>query len=160
MLYLVRHAMPAAGPDRPPELWPLDDAGRRAAAALVLPPDALLVSSAELKARQTLEPAGPVVTDARFNEVTRNEPFEGDYRARRRAYVGGVDHAGWETRGDVVARFDAGIAHWRAAAGGRPLVIGTHGMAMTVWLATVLDLPDPAGFWEKLRLPDVIRLDG
>jgi broad specificity phosphatase PhoE len=158
MLYLVRHAMPAFSPDVPPDRWPLDDDGRRAAAALVLPPDALLVSSTEPKARQTLEPAGPVVTDARFDEVRRDEPFHGDYRARRRAYVGGTDHPGWEPRERAVARFAAGVHAWRARAGGRALVVCTHGMVMTLWLASVADLPDPAGFWAGLGLPDVIEI--
>jgi broad specificity phosphatase PhoE len=159
MLYVVRHAMPAVSPDVPPERWPLDDGGRRAAAALDLPPDALLVSSTEPKARQTLEPAGPVVVDARFDEVARDEPFDGDYRARRRAYVGGTDHPGWEPRERVVARFAAGVGEWLERAGGRTLVIGTHGMAMTLWLASVTELTDAAGFWDGLRLPDVFELD-
>jgi hypothetical protein len=41
---------------------------------------AWLVASREPKARQTLEPAGTVRTDERFNEVTRDEPYEGDFR--------------------------------------------------------------------------------
>jgi hypothetical protein len=64
-----------------------------------------VVASQEPKARQTLEPAGTVHSDERSNEVTRDEPYEGDFRARRRAYVTGTDHANWEPRGHVVARF-------------------------------------------------------
>jgi broad specificity phosphatase PhoE len=147
VLYLVRHAMPAFGPDTPPERWHLDPAGRRAAATLrhVVPKDAVLVSSREPKARETLEPTGHVVTDMRFDEVARDEPFDGDFRARRRAYV--------------AARFDAGIMFWRPRADPRPLVVATHGMAMTLWLATVVDLADPAPFWEDLRLPDVVEVN-
>jgi hypothetical protein len=61
---------------------------------------------------------------------------------------------------------------WRLGADGRaaartpgPLlpagaypVVGTHGMAMTVWLATRVDL-DPAEFWAALRFPDMIEVD-
>lgn len=85
MLFLVRHAMPALDPEVPPENWELDAAGRRGAETLkhVIPADAMLVSSQEPKARQTLEPTGHVFTDARFNEVARNEPYRGDFRARR-----------------------------------------------------------------------------
>ena len=38
------------------------------------------------------------------------------------------------------------------------MVIATHGMAMTIWLSSVIGLPDPAGFWSDLRFPDAHRL--
>src|SRR5882757_6304749 len=121
--------MPASSESVSPSLWPLSDEGRRAAEALSVPAGALLVASAEAKARQTLEPFGPVLLDSRFNEVRRtDEPWEGEYLALRRAYVGGVDHANWEPRSEVVARFAAGIRDHTAAAGDRPLVVATHGM--------------------------------
>ncbi|MDI6105691.1 histidine phosphatase family protein [Actinoplanes sp. NEAU-A12] len=160
-LLLVRHAMPALNPEVAPERWELDTAGRRGAESLthVLPPDAVLVSSQEPKARQTLEPTGPVATDHRFNEVARNEPHDGDFRRRRRAYLAGADHPKWEPREQVVARFHAGIKHWRPPAAARPLVVATHGMAMTLWLAAAVDLADPISFWDDLRLPDVFAVD-
>jgi hypothetical protein len=81
VLFLVRHAMPALSPETPPEQWQLGSAGRRGAETLrhVIPPDALLVSSQEPKALQTLEPTGHVFTDVRFNEVSRNEPSTGTF---------------------------------------------------------------------------------
>jgi broad specificity phosphatase PhoE len=96
MLILIRHAMPAFGPDVPAQDWLLSDDGQARAARLatLLPDDAYLVASAEPKAWQTLEPAGTVRRDPRFNEVFRAEPWEGDYRKLRRAYVDGADHAG------------------------------------------------------------------
>jgi len=161
VLFLVRHAMPGFGPDVPPQEWQLDAAGRLGAESLrnVLPPDALLVSSLEPKARQTLEPVGPVVTDVRFNEVRRDEPYHGEFRARRQAYIVGTDHPGWEPRRDVVARFATGIQFWHTRVGTRPLVIATHGMAMTLWLAAAVGMPDPADFWAQLRLPDVFHVN-
>jgi broad specificity phosphatase PhoE len=161
VLVLVRHATPDFGPQTPPEQWPLAPEGRAAAESLrpVLPPDALLVSSEEPKARQTLEPTGPVTTDARFNEVRRHEPFDGDFRARRFAYVTGADHPGWEDRAGVAARFSAGITSWQARCGDRPLVVASHGMAMTVWLSAAVGLHDPGAFWLDLRLPDVFTVD-
>jgi hypothetical protein len=104
-LFLVRHAMPAYGPDVPAAAWELSSEGwcDARAFARALPAGALLIASREPKARQTLEPAGPVQTDERFNEVTRDEPYDGDFRARRRGYVTGTDHAGWEPRDQVVA---------------------------------------------------------
>ncbi|MBO3739187.1 histidine phosphatase family protein [Actinoplanes flavus] len=129
------------------------------ALARALPADALLLASREPKARQTLEQAGSVYTDKRFNEVTRDEPYEGDFQARRRAYVTGTDHTGWEPRDQVVARFAEGVRFWTARADGRPLVIASHGMAMTLWLTTTVALADPGAFWADLRLPGLLTVD-
>jgi broad specificity phosphatase PhoE len=160
-LFLVRHAMPAFGPDVPAAGWQLssDGWGEARVLARTLPVGALLVASREPKARQTLEPAGFVQTDERFNEVTRDEPYEGDFRTRRRAYVTGTDHAGWEPREQVMARFSEGVRRWTAQADGRPLVIASHGMAMTLWLTTTVSLADPGTFWADLRLPDLLIVD-
>ena len=144
----------------PPQLWVLSEEGRSAAARLRFPADAYLVASDEPKAWQTLEPAGPVVRDERFGEVRRDdEPWEGGYRELRRAYVGGADHSGWEPRERVVARFDRAVAVHLVRAAGRTLVIGTHGMAMTAWLAARVGPLDPGEFWAGLRFPDVLAVD-
>lgn len=160
-LFLVRHAMPAFGPDVPAAAWELSSEGWREARALAraLPADALLIASREPKARQTLEPAGSVSTDERFNEVARNEPYEGDFQARRRAYVSGTDYTGWEARDQVAARFAEGVRFWVARADERPLVIASHGMAMTLWLTATVALADPGAFWADLRLPDLLTVD-
>lgn len=151
---MVRHAMPVPSPDIPPHAWPLSDDGASRARDLLarLPPDARRVSSTELKARQT---AGEAATDARFDEVGRVEPWEGDYRELRLAYVNGVDHPGWEPRSSVAGRFDEGLRWHLERAGGRPLVVVTHGMAMTVWLTAHAGLDTPGAFWSGLGFPDV-----
>ncbi len=161
MLILVRHAAPDVDPAVPPAEWNLSAEGRDGAASLadVLPADALLVSSLEPKARLTLEPTGPVTTDGRFNEVVRDEAYSDDPRAARSAYVNGTDHDGWETRADVANRFDQAIADWQERAGGRPLVVASHGMAITSWLSTRIGLDDPAAFWLDLQLPDLFAVD-
>ena len=161
MLIAVRHAMPAFDPRTPPDTWPLTDDGRATAQALagVLPADSRLVASGELKARQTLEPSGPVVVDPRFNEVARVEPRDGDFRRRRREYVEGVDHTGWEPRTQLAARFEAALADHLALAERRPLIIATHGMALTIWLTARTGLPHPGVFWSDLRFPDALRVD-
>jgi broad specificity phosphatase PhoE len=160
-LWLVRHAMPAHGPEVAAAEWELSEQGRQAAESLrpVIPAGALLVSSTEPKARQTLEPAGDVLTDERFNEVHRKEAYSADFQAARRAYVCGSDHSGWETRAAVAVRFDSGVRHWHALAGTRPLVIASHGMAMTLWLSATVRIADPGGFWAGLRFPDVLEVD-
>jgi broad specificity phosphatase PhoE len=154
--------MPAFGPDVPPDTWPLSDEGRAAARTLTahLPANALLVASTEPKAYQTLADLGPVRRDARFGEVRREgEPWDGPFRELRRAYVDGADHPGWEPRSAVAARFDAGVREHLAAAVGRPLIVASHGMAMTVWLSTRLELADPGSFWAELRFPDALTVD-
>jgi broad specificity phosphatase PhoE len=161
MLILVRHAMPAFGPETPPQEWLLGDAGHAAARLLAdtLPANSHLVASDEPKAWQTLEAAGQAVRDRRFNEIWRTEPWEGDYRQLRRAYVEGVDHHDWEPRSQVSERFDTAIDAHRDIAADRPLVVATHGMAMTIWLTARIGLPDPGAFWADLQFPDAHRVD-
>ncbi|BCB75957.1 hypothetical protein GCM10022251_55390 [Phytohabitans flavus] len=85
-----------------------------------------------------------------------------DYRAVARAYVVGVRHHGWEAHGQVASRFDAAVARHAAVAAerGLTLVVGTHGLAPTIWLASRMSLvPTPAEFWADLRFPDILDVD-
>lgn len=162
VLILVRHAMPDARPDVPPHEWVLSDEGRAAAERLVamLPDDAFLVASAEPKAWQTLQgERRDVVRDPRFNEVARNEPWDDDYRTRRRAYVDGAPHPGWEAPEEVAVRFAAGITERLAEAGERGLVVASHGMAIAMWLRLRVGLEQPGEFWSRMRFPDAYRVD-
>lgn len=168
MLILVRHAAPAATPDSAPETWPLSSAGLEAAAELGgrIPSGATWHASTEPKAWMTAVAAGrldAVAQDARFNEIRRPlEPWSDDFRARRRAYVEGVDHPAWEPRSAVAARFDAGVDVHLAASGGAPVAIASHGMAMTVWLVGrgLIDAGAAAGeFWDGLAFPDAREVD-
>ena len=163
MLILVRHGMPAVTPELPAHEWELSLEGRAGAADLaeLLPAGARLVGSAEPKAWQTLEAAGPVHDrDARFNEVSRvGEPWDGEFRELRHAYVTGTDHDGWEPRDEVAQRFDAGVAEQLATAGAAPLVVASHGMAMTLWLTARIGLADAGAFWADLRFPDAHEVD-
>src|SRR5262245_8060358 len=142
--------MPAYDQAVPAHLWPLSDAGRAEAARLCasLPAAALLVASDEAKAWQTLAPAGAVLRDFRLAEVARTgEPWDGPFRRMRRQYVCGTDHDGWEPRASVVSRFEAAVEDHLVRAAGRPLVMASHGMAMTVWLTAQRVLSDPGEFW-------------
>jgi broad specificity phosphatase PhoE len=164
-LVLVRHAMPEIDPAMPADRWELGPVGRAAACALkpLLNHPADYVSSTEVKAQQTLqEIAGrsTVATDAGFAEVRRPPVWSaGDtYRDLARAYVQGRCHEGWEKHADVIKRFDAALARHTETAG-RTLVIGTHGLAMTLWLAARFDLsPSPAEFWSTLGFPELVDL--
>ena len=160
---LVRHAMPELEPDVPAHRWRLGAEGQAAARALQLPTAAYLVASSEQKAADTLRAATgarPVVQDAGFDEVHRPSEWRDDHRERARAYVHGATHPGWEAQHDVAARFTAAIRRHAAAAGGRPLVVGSHGMALTCWLAAEHLLSVPAGdFWAALAFPQLIEVD-
>ena len=151
--------MPAVDPLVLPDRWVLSEQGRAEAARLVLPEGSRLVASGEPKAIQTLEHAGEVTCDVRFNEVRRVEAFGDDFRVARRAYVDGQDHPDWERREEVVARFSEGVDEGIAADPDRPLVVASHGMAMTLWLTARLGLADPGELWADLRFPDVLVID-
>ena len=55
-----------------------------------------------------LAAAGVVYRDPRLNEVSRDEPFDSDFRAARRGYVEGMVPPGWEPREEVVAEVRRG----------------------------------------------------
>ncbi len=166
-MILVRHAMPLVDPSIRSERWELGDEGRAAARALrpLIPQPAYYVASPEPKAAQTVqELAGDaeIPTDAGFAEVRRPYVWSAvaDYRALAWAYVAGTSHDGWEPHEAVAARFDAAVTRHAVAAGDKVLVIGTHGLAPTVWLAGRFELkPSPAEFWAALRFPDLIDVD-
>jgi 2,3-bisphosphoglycerate-dependent phosphoglycerate mutase len=161
-MYLIRHAMPAVDPTTDPATWPLGAEGRAVARTLgvALPARAVLIASDEPKAWQTLAPDGErdVIRDRRFGEVRRAEAFSDDFRHDRRRYVDGARIDNWEPRETAVARFATAVGDARHLAGERDLVIATHGMAMTLWLTSVLSLPDPVQFWDDLRFPDLFRV--
>ncbi|MBO3738590.1 histidine phosphatase family protein [Actinoplanes flavus] len=162
-ILLVRHAMPEIDPAVPARQWRLSPDGRAAARELapLIPAAARFVASPEPKARETLaEIAGPapVGVDAGFAEVRRPSGWTGggEYRAAARAYLNGAEHDGWEPRDQVVARFGAAVD--RHVAEGGTLVIGTHGLAGTLWLNSRSAFGWPAErLWAALRFPDLIE---
>jgi broad specificity phosphatase PhoE len=150
--------MPAASAEVAAREWPLTAEGEAAAARLRLPAGAVLAASDERKAAHTVElacPGAKVRIDADFGEVRRPGEWVDDHRERARAYVEGERHPGWEPHEQVVARFEAAVG--RCAAPGRVLVVGTHGMAATLWVAS-RRLIDPGAFWAALGFPDVIEV--
>jgi broad specificity phosphatase PhoE len=166
-LVLVRHAMPAVEPEIPAERWELGEQGRAASRALAaaLPQPGYFVASNEPKAIQTVQEMSAgleVVPDPGFREVRRPHRWSDDYRAQARAYVEGECNEGWEPHAEVVARFEAALSrHARVAATRQQiLIVGTHGLAPTVWLASRLRLvPTIGAFWASLRFPDLIDVD-
>jgi broad specificity phosphatase PhoE len=168
-LVLVRHAMPVVEPAVPAERWRLGPTGRAAARALqpLVTWPAYYVASSEPKAVQTLqEIAGQtnVITDAALVEVRRPHRWSDNsiYRAAARSYIQGACPEGWEPHDQVIGRFEEAVVRHAAAAAdqGRTLVVDTHGVASTIWLASRYVLgPDPVEFWAALRFPDLIEID-
>lgn len=166
-LVLVRHAMPVVEPDVPSDLWELGEQGREASRALAVaaPQSPYYVASDEPKALQTVQEmsgGSKVVSDPGFREVRRPHRWSDDYRMQACAYIEGVCHDEWEPHAKVIARFDAAISrHARiAVARQQTLVVGTHGLAPTIWLASRLPLqPSPGAFWASLQFPDLIDVD-
>lgn len=79
-----------------------------------------------------------ITQDARFGEVRRTEPFDEDFKARRRAWVEGhLDerHEDWQSPWDAATRFDLAVSEHSAR--GDLLVIASHGMVLTAWLAHI-----------------------
>jgi broad specificity phosphatase PhoE len=166
-LILVRHAMPAVQPKVPAERWELDEQGRASSRALsvAVTEPAYYVASDEPKALQTLQEmsvGSEVVSEPAFREVRRPYRWSDDYRRHARAYVEGIRQEDWEPYHQLVARFSAAVRRHAniAAARHQLLVVGTHGLAATVWLAAVVPLrPTPAAFWVSLPFPDLIDVD-
>jgi broad specificity phosphatase PhoE len=121
-----------------------------------------LVSSDEQKAWETLGgEVNRVVRDERFNEVHRvGEPWDSDVQQRRRSYVQGAAHSGWERQEDASARFDAGVVDLVRDSVGHSVVFATHGMVMTTWLVSRGAVPhaEAGAFWASLRFPDCIAV--
>lgn len=166
---IIRHADAQAHADRSPASWPLSAVGREGAAALGgrIPTSAFLASSGELKAVETICLAtgaerSAIHIDDHFGEVHRpGEPFDDDYRERRRAWIVGRPddrHARWETPAQAADRFQEGLDRIDADV----VAVATHGMVLTAWLVAVgrVGRGDPAGdFWARLTFPEVLGVE-
>jgi broad specificity phosphatase PhoE len=165
----VRHAMAVLDETVHPTEWALDDAGRDAAAALAARLEGAeeigaLVTSTEAKAIGTAAAIGyqwdlTVVEDGRLREARR--PWIGPgYRAMAHAYLRGQAHDGWEPHAEVAARMAAAVDDAVAAAAGRPVVVVSHGLALSIHLRDRLGPEfDAESFWSRLGFPDAWVLD-
>jgi hypothetical protein len=168
-LVLVRHAMPVIDPAVPAEQWQLGPDGRGAARDLrpLVAGSTYYVAGTEPKIVQTLQEISghpDVTTDDGLVEVRRPHVWSDNttYRSLARSYVEGDLPDGWEPHNQVVRRFDDAVVRHAATAAtqARTLIVGTGGLAPTIWLASRYHLePDPAQFWAALRYPDLIEVD-
>lgn len=170
-LILVRHALPEVEQGVSSKLWGLSEAAREDCVMLAhaLPAGiSAIYSSDERKARETADVLAlrlglQVQVDERFAEVDRPAVWDRDYREVATGYLQGVDEEGWEPRERVVRRFDAGV---RAALPGPAptegrgyVVVVSHGMAMSLWIASVVPALDIVPFWRSLTFPDAWLID-
>lgn len=160
-LVLVRHALPLVNGDIASRDWPLSSQGRSDAEALAsqldLPAGTSVVSSDELKAKQTAEAfSSEIVIDPRLREVRR--PWvDGDYESVARRWLKGERLDGWETCSDVRRRMTE-VADEVAARSGSIVYLVSHGLAISILVGDLADV-DPVEFWSELRFPDYVKID-
>ena len=159
---LVRHALPVADPSVDSFAWGLAPGAHQHCVRLadaIGSRAAVVYSSEERKAMDTASAiarrwAAGVRTDERLGEVRR--PYtDGDYRAVAADYLrNGNDE--WEPREAVIARFSSAIDAARVT--GDECVVVSHGLAMSLYVASVVEI-DVVAFWTSLTFPDAWLLD-
>jgi len=162
---VVRHAMPEVVRGVSSRQWGLSEASREDCVLLAhaLPPGIGRVwSSDERKAKETADVVGlrlglPVSVDVGFGEVDRPDVWDRDYREVAAGYLGGADEPGWEERAAVVRRFAAAVGRAQGGTTG-DVVIVTHGMAMSLWVASVAPVA-VVEWWRALTFPDAWRIE-
>jgi broad specificity phosphatase PhoE len=170
LITYVRHAMPVVEEGVDSTQWHLDDATRTHAQQWA---DRLevgegigrLTSSPEPKALETAAaiasrwPAD-VVTDDRLGEARR--PWIGTgYRAVAHRYLRGEQPDGWEPYASVAERMAAAVGDALRSAPGEPVIVVTHGLALSIHLGDRLGADfDRESFWSRLAFPDAWALDG
>ena len=170
-LYLVRHSGVTVRPERPGAEWHLSQAGRAAADALAdeqywTELDALHTSP-EPKASSTAQRiAAPHGLPIRIERDLREAEGRGwtelaEYRAQVRRYLAGEAVGSWEPKQEVQRRVRACIEAIMERHSGRDVAVVTHGLALTVYLAGLLDLDAAAAYelWAGIRFPDLAIVD-
>lgn len=165
----VRHSMAVPEESVHPTKWHLDARGLADATLLagrleVTTGIGALVTSTEPKAQETADAIGErwevaAAPDPRLREAIR--PWIGPgYRAVVHRYLRGELPDGWEPHDEVAARVAEAVADAVEAAGGRQVVVVSHGLALAVHLGERLGAAfDRESFWSGLTFPDAWALD-
>ncbi|MHB9144289.1 MAG: histidine phosphatase family protein [Symbiobacteriia bacterium] len=174
-LYLVRHAAPVQDFTQPPDRWLLSPEGEAQAEALSREPFwqsvRAVYTSPEPKALATVAPAArryglPLRAVDCLREVARpgGQRFD-DYPNVVAQYLatpkGNLN--GWEPNARVRGRIGACV--WRLldpeqnpdAAG--PIVVASHGLALTLLLATIQNQAPSFALWQSMRQPDWAKVE-
>lgn len=173
MLILVRHGPVRVDPFVSVADWTLDEAATPSVTSLrqhpLLKQPCVVASSPEPKAFHTAEllfPNAPVLVEAAFGELDRRAagwlPDEAAYANLVRCIFANPHQAvaDCETAYAATTRFAAGVEKLRESVGVESLVVVSHGLALTAFLAMVLGLQKPDIMaWRALRFPDMAAVD-
>jgi 2,3-bisphosphoglycerate-dependent phosphoglycerate mutase len=169
VVILVRNAMPVVQPGVHPVRWRLDELGRSAVASLgqALPDDlaGVLWSSHEARGQETAEQ----LIDARggglelrldhdLREVGRPTAWSSTYAEDLASYFRNGAGEGWEPATAVLTRVSDVVDRALREAGGAPVVVVTHGLALSLYVGATCGVR-PAGFLQSLLHPDAWLLD-
>jgi len=156
-------------PEVASEHWHLSSDGRAAAEALAArdcwASVVRVYASPEPKATATAQRicarnALPLSLEAGLREVER--PFvEGDYRAQAESYLRGEALPGWEPREAATVRIRDAIDAILKAHSEAEVAVVSHGLALSLFLARLLDLDGEAtaGLWRGIAFPDHAIVD-
>ena len=165
-LILVRHAAPMKQPEVPAREWSLSPAGYNDAARLgqllAAYAPASIISSDELKARQTAQPLAdrlglPVAILPGLHEHERRAVgYLGDaaFQATMARLFAEPDTLvfGEETANQSLARFTQAVRETLASYPDGDLALFTHGTVLSLFVAAHSE-NDPMTFWYHLQLP-------
>lgn len=162
---VVRHAEALADGEAPAARWPLTGCGRERASALARTLAARsgiteVWSSPECKARETAALAVPQMTAVVRNELAEvgrpRYPNAEEHRAATCEHLSGRDAAGWGPRAEVLHRLQRTE---RALPLTGCVVVVSHGVLLTTWLAHAAGLEEAARLWREILLPEARAVD-
>jgi broad specificity phosphatase PhoE len=169
VVILVRNAMPVVQPGVHPVRWRLDSLGRSAVASLAasLPVDLAdpIWSSHEARAQETAEElisvrprTARLRLDPDLREVGRPTSWSSTYSEDLAGYFRHGHRDGWEPVTTVLGRMGSVIDRATREAADLPVVVVTHGLALSLYVGAACGLR-PAGFLHSLLHPDAWLLD-
>ncbi|UYN98908.1 MAG: histidine phosphatase family protein [Devosia sp.] len=170
----IRHSIPQIDPALPAREWSLSpaghDAAQRLSARLAGRNVGAVISSDEIKARQTAAalaaPRG--LTVEVDNGLREHERQSVGFLGRERFEAGiaavfahpGTRAFGEESADDVFDRFSAAVQHaaMRRGESDGDIAVITHGTALCIFLSRHAGI-DPLPFWKSMTLPMAVLLE-
>ena len=168
-LYLIRHAH-SQRTALPAETWALSEPGIRQARQLAELPFwqdvQIICSSVEPKALQTAQivaerrslPVEPVFD---LRELRRTEGFVLDYYAAVRQVLENPFKSfnGWEPAGEAQTRILTAIERLWMLHEGETLVVVSHGLVLTLYLAYLTDSAPTLDLWHSLPFASAVQVN-
>ncbi len=168
-LFLVRHAVAAPHPDIAEPDWPLTDAGHVQARDLVVSlgkePVAAIWSSPYQRSMDTVAPLSDHFShDIQSHEGLRERRWSDvwleDFLPHLERSFNELDFRlpGGESAREALYRFESALIEIAGSAEGAPIVVGTHGNVLSLFLRS-LDLRADFQFWKDLPYASVFKVD-